>query len=136
MSSLIALASALDQDYRDVGISLPCIRLASSCFPPKSRLKFGLRSAIALLRASNDKFSAESQAERVAGQAGYRDVHGHCLQTVKQQCQCWAKLVKAYVACPSVFEEQINSGTMCTPDIPKPANGLEQPDILFAVLSG
>ncbi|KAL3135334.1 hypothetical protein ABBQ32_007526 [Trebouxia sp. C0010 RCD-2024] len=111
------------------------IRLDTSCFPPKTRLEFGLRSAMALLRASKSKLPARNYAECRASQAGHSQVYSQCLETLKLQCCCWAKMVKAYIACPGVFEQQVNSGTIHFPDIPKLVSGVEHPEHLFVVLS-
>ena len=53
---------------------------------------------------------------------------------VKQLCQCWAKLVHAYIACPTAFEEQIKSGTIRLPGIPKSGDGLEPAEAAFVYI--
>lgn len=50
---------------------------------------------------------------------------------VKQLCECWAVLVHAYIACPTAFEEQIKSGTVSLPGIPKSGEGLEPAEAVF-----
>ena len=57
------------------------------------------------------------------------------LQKVKQHRQCWAKVVQAYVACPTVFEEQANSGTICLPGISVSQDTLEPAELMFVSFS-
>ena len=132
---VVALASALGQDWRDVGSSMPDMRLNVTRFPSESHLKFGLRSAMALLRASKHKVPAMHHDVCHASQTRIPHMQSHHLETVVQQCRCWARVVKAYIACPSVFEQQVNSGTIHAPDMPKPVSAPEEPQPLFVVLS-
>lgn len=50
---------------------------------------------------------------------------------VKQHCQCWAKLVQAYIACPTAVEEQVKSGKVLLPGVPISVNDLEPAVVAF-----
>lgn len=50
---------------------------------------------------------------------------------VNQHCQRWAKLVQAYIACPSAVEEQVKTGKLRLPCVLNALDDLQPAEAAF-----